>query len=121
MSNMADIFGWGEDAGLVHSQDGAEFYRGLGKLKVVWETRHLKGTDFFQYFIKNKAFDIRETMTTGVRSMYGLGFPPDVYTQTASASMNKLVKEEEKDESSSRRRRKMVCDIVERLRKPCAA
>ena len=86
-------------------------------LKSVWETRHAKGTDFFQYFIKNKASPIRETMTASVRSMCGLGFLPDVYTQNASESMNKLVKGEDKDDGSSRRKKKTVCDIVERLRK----
>lgn len=78
---MADIFGRGEEAGLVHCQNGAEFDRGLDNLKSVWETRHAKGTDFFQYFIKNKASPIRETMTASVRSMCGLGFPRHVHAK----------------------------------------
>lgn len=114
---MADIFGREGEAGLVHCQDGTEFDNGLQNLKTVWETRHAKGTDFYQYFVKNKASVIRETMTAGVRSMCGLGFPPEVYTQNASEAMNKLVKEEDKDDGSSRRKRKTVCDVVERLRK----
>lgn len=114
---MADIFGREGEAGLVHCQDGTEFDNGLQNLKTVWETRHAKGTDFYQYFVKNKASAIRETMTAGVRSMCGLGFPPEVYTQNASEAMNKLVKVEDKDDGSSRRKRKTVCDVVERLRK----
>ena len=114
---MSDIFGWGEEAGLVHCVDGASFDQALKKLQAVWETRHVKGKEFYEYFSKNKASAVRETMTVGVRSMCGLGFPPDVYTQNASESMNKVVKEEDKDNSSSRRKKKSISDIVERLRK----
>ena len=113
---MADIFGRGEEAGLVHCGDGIQFDQALTKLKTVWEGRHAKGKEFYDYFFKNKASDVRETMTAGVRSMCGLGFPPDVYTQNASESMSKLVKEEDKDNNSSRRKKKTVCDIVERMR-----
>ena len=56
-------------------------------------------------------------MTAGVRSMCGLGFPPEVYAQNASEAMNKLFKEEDKDDGNSRQKRKTVCDVVERLRK----
>ena len=41
---------------------------------------------------------------------------PDVYTQNASESMNKVVKED-KDDSSSRRKKKSLSDIVEWLHK----
>ena len=114
---MSDIFERGEGAGLVHCVDGASFDQALKKLQAVWETRHVKGKEFYEYFSKNKASAVRETMTAGVRSMCGLGFPPDVYTQNASESMNKVVKEEDKDDSSSRRKKKSISDIVERLRK----
>ena len=114
---MVDIFGQEGEAGLVHCQNGTEFDRGLQNLKTVWEKRHAKGSDFYLYFIRKKASAIRKTMTAGVRSMCGLGFPPDVYTQNASEAMNKIVREEDKDDGSSLRKRKTVCDIVERLRK----
>ena len=113
---MSDIFRRGEEAGLVHCVDGASFDQALKKLQVVWETRHVKGKEFYEYFSKNKPSAVRETMTAGVQSMCGLGFPPDVYIQNASESMNKVVKEEDEDDSSSRRK-KSISDIVERLRK----
>jgi len=108
----------GRRRGLVHCHNGTEFDRGLQNLKTVWETRHAKGNDFYQYFIRKKASSaIRETMTAGVRSVCGLGFPPEVYTQNASAAMNKLVKKEDKDDGSSCRKKKTVYCSVERLQK----
>lgn len=56
-------------------------------------------------------------MTVEVRSLCGLGFPPDVYTQNASESMNRVLKEEDQDSTDLRRKKKTVCDIVERFRK----
>ena len=73
---MAYIFSRGEEAGLVHGEDGIKFDEALDKLKAVWQARHVKGKELQEYFVKNKAADIRETMTAGVRSMCGWGFHP---------------------------------------------
>lgn len=89
----------------------------MKNLQTIWETRHVKGKEFYEYFSQNKASAVRETMTAGVQSMCGLGFPPDVYTQNTSESINKVVKEEDKDDSSLRRKKKSISDIVEWLRK----
>ena len=84
---MADIFGRGEEGVLIHSLSPNEFDDALAKMKATWETRHPKGADFIAYFLNKKASDIKETMTVEV--------PPDVYTQNASESMNRVLKEED--------------------------
>ena len=50
---------------------------------------HKNGEKFCSYFLKEKADVIRQRCTA---DMCGLGFPPNVYTQNASESMNRLVK-----------------------------
>ena len=114
---MADIFGCGEEGGLVHSLSPSEFDDALSKIKATWETRHPKGADFIAYFLNQNASDIKGTMTVEVRSLCGLGFPADVYTQNASESMNRVLKEEDQDSTDLRRKKKTVCDIMERFTK----
>ncbi|KXJ06100.1 hypothetical protein AC249_AIPGENE22963, partial [Exaiptasia diaphana] len=114
---LDDIFGRGNEAGLIHCLSAEEFDGALERLKTAWESRHSKGKDFVAYFVAKKALDIKETMRAEIRSMCGLGYPPDVYTQNASESMNRVLKEEDKDDPTTRRMRKNVCDIVERVRK----
>jgi hypothetical protein len=41
----------------------------------------------------------------------------EVYTQSASESMNRVLKEEDQDCNNTGRAKKSVCDIVERFRK----
>ena len=71
---MSDIFGRGEKVDLIHCMDGASFDQALKKLQAVWEMRHVKRKQFYEYFSKNKAAAVRETMTAGVQSMCGFGF-----------------------------------------------
>ena len=113
---MSDIFGKGEEGGLIHCSDAQEFDDALTKLTPAWEERHPKGAEFVKYFVEKKASDIKETMTVEIRSLCGLGFPPDVYTQNASESMNRVLKEDDQHASTTRRAKKNVCDIVERFR-----
>lgn len=114
---MDDIFGRGNEAGLVHCLSAEDFDVAFEQLKQKWETRHSKGKEFTTYFLNKKAGDIKSTMTVEIRSMCGLGYPPEVYTQNASESMNKILKDEDKDDPTTRRTKKTVCDIVDRVRK----
>ena len=56
---MSDIFGKGEEGGLIHCSDAQEFDDAVTKLKPVWEERHSKGAEFVKYFIEKKASDRR--------------------------------------------------------------
>ena len=80
---------------LERSYQAQEFDDAVTKLKPVWEERHSKGAEFVKYFIEKRASDIKETMAVEIRSLCGLGFPPDVYTQNANESMNRVLKEED--------------------------
>ena len=68
---MSDIFGKGQEGGLIHCSDAQEFDDTVTKLKPVWEERHSKGAEFVKYFIEKKASDIKETMTVEIRSLCG--------------------------------------------------
>ena len=96
---VSDIFGkaLGEvtEGGLVDCTSGAEFDTALDNVKRKWATLHKNGAKFTTYFLTEKAEVIRESATADIRSMCGLGFPPKVYTQNASESMNRLVKANE--------------------------
>ncbi len=61
-------------------------------LKESWITRHGCGKEFATYFEKNKLDLIKETMSQNIRSMAGLGFPPEVYNQNANECMNSVLK-----------------------------
>ena len=96
---VCDIFGkvLGEvtEGGLVDCTSGAEFDIALNNVKRKWPGLHKNGDQFTTYFLKENAEVIRESATADIRSMCGLGFPPKVYTQNASESMNRLVKADE--------------------------
>ena len=96
---VSDIFGkvLGEvtEGGLVDCTSGKDFDIALNNVTSKWPSLHQNGDKFTTYFLKDKAEVIRESATADIRSMCGLGFPPKVYTQNASESMNRLVKAEE--------------------------
>ena len=98
---MSDIFGKVEKGGLIHCSDAQQFDEALIKLIPIWEERHPKGAEFIKYFMEKKASDIKETMTVEIRSLCSLGFPPDVYTQNASESMNRILKEKDQHVSTA--------------------
>ena len=93
---MFDIFrkGMGDvtEGGLVDCRSPDEFEVGVRNATKRWQNLHKNGEKFFSYFLKEKADVIRQCCTADIRSMCGLGFPPKVYTQNASESMNRLVK-----------------------------
>lgn len=78
----------------------------------IWEERHPKGAEFIKYFTEKKASDIKETMTVEIRSLCGLGFPPDVHTQNASESMNRILKEEDQHVSTARKAKKLYATLL---------
>ena len=61
-------------------------------LKASWITRCKYGKEFASYFEKNKLDLIKETLSQNIRSMAGLGFPPEVYNQNANECMNSVLK-----------------------------
>ena len=93
---MFHIFGKGmgdvTEGGLVDCCSPEEFEVGIRNATKRWQNVHKNGEKFCSYFLKEKADVIRQCYTTDIRSMCGLGFPPKVYTQNASESMNRLVK-----------------------------
>ena len=100
---MSDIFGKVEEEGLTHCSDVQQFDEALIKLIPIWEERHPKGVDFIKYFMEKKVTDIKETMTLEKGLLCILGFPPDVYTQNVSESMNRVLTEEDQHVSTTRR------------------
>ena len=81
---MADIFGSKSNPSLpslVSSNSSEHFWESLLRLKDVWINRHKEGEKFYKYFAEKKADQFANCMTAEVRSLSGLGYPPDVYTQ----------------------------------------
>ena len=111
---MADIFGNGDKGGLIHCLSANDFDNALQQLEPSWKEKHRKGAEFLKYFIEKKQLYIKETMTVEIRSLCGLGFPPDVYMQNASKSMNRVLKED-KDQNSTRMAKNSVVDIVKQF------
>lgn len=93
---MTDIFGRRLEnkqiKGLVDCSSARELIETYQSLKESWISRHRSGREFASYFEKNKLELIKETMTQNIRSMAGLGFPPEVYNQNANECMNSVLK-----------------------------
>ena len=78
--------------GLVDCSSASDLMENYQNLKESWVSRHRSGKEFASYFEKNKLDLIKETMTQSIRSMAGLGFPPEVYNQNANECMNSVLK-----------------------------
>ena len=93
---MTDIFGRRLKSqqlkGLVDCSSASELMQTYQNLKESWVTRHANLPKFASYFEKNKLDPINETMSQNIRSMAGLGFPPEVYNQNANECMNSVLK-----------------------------
>ena len=83
------------EGGLVDCNSTEEFDVALDNAMKNWKSLHENGAKFCGYFVKEKADVIRNCCTADIRSVYGLGFPPKVYTQNASECINRLVKAED--------------------------
>ena len=92
---MADIFGSKSNPSLpslASSNSSEHFWESLLCLKDMWINRHKEGEKFYKYFAEKKADQFGNCMTAEVRSLSGLGYPPDVYTQNANECMNAVIK-----------------------------
>ena len=84
------------EAGLVDCLTEEDFGKRLDILLRVWEKRHSKGKQFYEYFLHKKAPLVLSCMGAATRMMAGLGYPPDVYTQNASECANFIIKHAKK-------------------------
>ena len=84
--------GTAREAGLVDCLTEEDFRKRLDILLPVWEKRHSKGKQFYEYFLRKKAPLVLSCMGAATRMMAGLGYPPDVYTQNGSECANFIIK-----------------------------
>lgn len=93
---LTDIFGRRVEnkkiKGLVDCSTTSELENSHNDLKPAWIDRHRSGKEFSTYFEKHKLELIKATMSQNIRSMAGLGFPPEVYNQNANECMNSVLK-----------------------------
>ena len=75
---------------LVHHT--VEFDLKLNHLREKWMGFDEKGNQFYNYFISHKVEGIRNYMSSELRSMTGLGYPPKPYTQNANEYVNSVMK-----------------------------
>ena len=69
-----------------------EYTKEIFLLLPVWEKRHSKGRQFYEYFVRQKAPLVLSCMGAATRMMAGLEYPPDVYTQNGSECANFIIK-----------------------------
>jgi len=84
--------GSAREPGLVDCLTEEDFRKQLNFLLPVWEKRHSKGRQFYEYFVRQKAPLVLSCMGAATRMMAGLGYPPDVYTQNGSECANFIIK-----------------------------
>ena len=77
--------------GLIDAENQTGLVREMERLKTKWSSAHSQGVCFVGYFQKYKVDAIRQTMTTDIRSMAGLGWPPGVYDQNGNECMNSVL------------------------------
>ena len=73
-----------QEPGLVDCLTEQDFQHRLDLLRPVWDKRHMKGKQFSEYFVRQKAPLILSCMGAATRMMEGLGYPHEVYTQNSS-------------------------------------
>jgi hypothetical protein len=81
--------------GLIDAESSADLDKSMEKLKEKWTVvLHCQGERFVSYFIKHKLELIRKSMTANIRTMAGLGWPPNVYDQNANECINSVLRRE---------------------------
>ena len=80
------------EPGLVDCLTEQDFQHQLDLLRPLWDKRHVKGRQFYEYFVRQKAPLILSCMGAATRMMAGLGYPPEVYTQNGSECGNFILK-----------------------------
>ena len=93
---------------LVHHT--VDFDLKLDHLREKWMGSGGKGNQFYNYFISHKVEEIRNCMSSELRSMAGLGYPPKPYTQNANECINSVIKPRGSQICKS------VIDVVNRIR-----
>lgn len=78
--------------GLVDSMSAEEFDQKLSSLQTEWKSRHSNGSSFLNYFLEYKAELIKNCINADLRSLVGLGYPPQPYNQNANECMNSIIK-----------------------------
>ena len=78
------------EKGLVHQTIDCDLK--LDHSKEKWIGFGGKGNQFYNYFISHKLGGIRNCMSSELRSMAGLGYPPKPYTQNANECINSVIK-----------------------------
>ena len=93
---LDDIFGCQQGSeGLVDSLNEEEFSQKLEVLQRQWnelEKTHNACPGFYNWFMRNKATTIMQTMMKPVREEAGLGSPPEPFTRNASETVNSIIK-----------------------------
>ena len=106
------IFGRNEgetiEKGLAHHT--VDFDLILDHLREKWMGFGGKGNQFYNYFISHKVGGIRNCMSSELRSMVGLGYPPKPYTQNANECINSVIKQRGSQKCKS------IIDAVNRIR-----
>ena len=87
--------------GLVDCWDAAELNTMFSEKAKIWRQIAGKGEAFVTYFKQHKLPLIPNCMTAKVRTVAGLGYPPDVYTQNANECINSVLKRAAKDKKIS--------------------
>lgn len=109
---VSDIFG--KDVGDVR-EDGIVDCKYVDEFDVamstIWPKLYEQGSRFLEYFKDKKMQDIRESCNAELRSICGLGFPPEAYTQNANESMNRLIKEVSKSQVYGPREKRILPHI----------
>ena len=109
---LNDIFGRnvGEtiEKGLVHHT--VDFDLKLDHLREKWMGFGGKGNQFYNCFISHKVEGIRNCMSSELRSMACLGYPPKPYTQNANECINIVIKPRGSQKCKS------IIDVVNRVR-----
>ena len=99
---MKDVFGQTteevHEAGLVDATSPEMFDQKLEELHVVWDKREKLVSPhhqpcFFEWFSREKASDIKESMLLPLRESAGLGSPPSPFYTNASESLNSMLHE----------------------------
>ena len=90
---LADVFGTSNDnteiLGLVDSSDQHDFADKLERLRPQWE---LVSPEFFQWFVTHEMEVMCSSMIASVRTLCGLGKPPNRFTTNNNESLNNLIK-----------------------------
>ncbi|KXJ07320.1 hypothetical protein AC249_AIPGENE6667 [Exaiptasia diaphana] len=98
---LSDIFGYNiretHHEGLVDSEDNDVFEAKLSSLK--WG-KELLDPVFYEWFLNNKAEDMKRYMLAPLRTEVGLGSPPLPYYQNNSECMNEVLKDQVKYKES---------------------